>query len=178
MVNLAGLTGEAAKQAFVGRLLMAVFGHVQRHPAAPDQALVGLLVMDEAHAFAPSVRTTPSKQATLALVRQVRKYGLGMMFATQQPKDIDSGITGNCTTQFFGRANSQTAMDTIREAMARAGGGREDVGRLQRGEFFLKTEGLARPEKLRTPLCLTWHPASPPDQAGVIDRAARTRASP
>ncbi|CAH2601344.1 DUF87 domain-containing protein [Rhodovastum atsumiense] len=175
VVNLAGLPGEEARQDFVGRLLMALFSHVRRHPAGAGRPACGLLVMDEAQTIAPSDRGTPSRAATVALVRQARKYGLGMVFATQAPKAIDHNIVANCTTQLFGLTNSPAALDAVRELLRSRGGGGEDLGRLPRGQFYLTTEGADRPQKLLAPLCLSWHPANPPSEEEVLARAAQTR---
>jgi hypothetical protein len=175
VVNLAGLPDEETRQEFVNRLLMAMFGHIRRHPAAPGQHALGLLVMDEAQNFAPSGRATASGAAAVALVRQARKYGLGMVFATQAPRAVDTNIIANCTTQLFGRTNSPAALDTVREMLRSRGGGGEDLGRLPQGEFYLTSdtgEGVARPQKLKTPLCLTYHPSSPPSEDEVISRAS------
>jgi hypothetical protein len=174
VVNLAGLPDEERRQDFVNRLLMALFGHIRRHPAPAGEPLLGLLVMDEAQNFAPSGRATASGAAAVALVRQARKYGLGMIVATQAPKAVDHHIIGNCTTQLFGRTNSPAALDAVREMLRSQGGGGEDLGRLPRGEFYLTSEGLP-PQKLRAPLCLTYHPSSPPSEDEVIARATGSR---
>jgi hypothetical protein len=174
VVNLAGLPDDEARQDFVGRLLMALFGHIRRHPAAAGQAVSGLLVMDEAQNFAPSGRASASGEATLALVRQARKYGLGMIFATQAPKAIDHNIIANCTTQVFGLTNSPAALDAVRDLLRSRGGGGEDLGRLPKGQFYVTTEGVAHPQKIVAPLCLTYHD-TPPSEAEVIERAALTR---
>jgi len=176
VVNLAGLPSEEARQEFVGQLLMALFGYVRRHPAGPGRTLVGLLVMDEAQNFAPSGHATPSGAAAVALARQARKYGLGMVFATQAPKAIDHNIIANCTTQLFGLTNSPAALDAVRDMLRTRGGGGEDLGRLPRGQFYLTTAGTERPQKIDTPLCLTYHPASPPSEEAVLERAIRSRA--
>jgi hypothetical protein len=170
VVNLAGLPDEETRQDFVNRLLMALFGHIRRHPVSPGQPALGLLVMDEAQTFVPSGRATASGAAAVALMRQARKYGLGMVFATQAPKAIDPTIIANCTTQVFGLTNSPAALDAMREMLRSRGGGGEDLGRLPQGQFYLTSEGV-RPQKLKTPLCLTDHPSSPPSEDAVIARA-------
>ena len=55
----------------------------------------------------------------LALASQARKYGLGLVFATQAPKGLHNRIPGNAATQFFGLLNSPTQITAARE-MARA----------------------------------------------------------
>jgi hypothetical protein len=172
VISLAGLPSDETRQDFVARLLMALFSHIRRNPAGPDRPVTGLLVMDEAQNFAPSSQGAASRTATVALVRQARKYGLGMVFATQMPRAIDTGIIGNCTTQLFGRLNAPAAMDTVRDILASRGGAPDDLGRLSPGQFYLTTEGRDRPQKLQAPLCLTYHAANPPSEDEVVAIAA------
>jgi len=40
--------------------------------------------------------------STIKLASQARKYGLGLVFATQAPKGLHNQIPGNAATQFFG----------------------------------------------------------------------------
>jgi DNA helicase HerA-like ATPase len=108
-----------------------------------------------------------------ASVAQARKYGLGMMFATQAPKD--NKIILNCTTQFYGKMGSETDAKTVKKLIHDKGGAADDIGKLPRGEFYFSTEGSLRPFKVRTPLCLTWHPPNPPTAEEVFQNA-RTKA--
>jgi hypothetical protein len=55
--------------------------------------------------------------------------------------------------------------------MAAKGGVADDVARLTKGEFYFSTEGFNRPVKIRTPLCLSRHPANPPTADEVIQKA-------
>ncbi|NGM35925.1 ATP-binding protein [Methylobacterium sp. DB0501] len=170
VVNLSGLASEAAREDFVNRLQMALFGWIKAHPAPR-----GLLyVVDEAQTFLPSGRTPPSLGSGIKLVAQGRKYGLGMIVATQVPKGIHNQIVSNCTTQFFGRQSAPATIAAAQEIMAASGGAAPDIGRLGAGEFYFATEGSGKPAKLRTPLCLSHHPVNPPTPEQV---AARARAS-
>ncbi len=99
---------------------MALFAWIKRNPAG-DRPLGGLLVMDEAQNFAPSSHTTASTHSTLALSSQARKYGLGLVFATQSPRGLHNHIPGNATTQFYGLLNSPAQIAVARE-MARVKG--------------------------------------------------------
>ncbi len=54
---------------------------------------------------------------------------------------------------------------------AKGGGGGDDIARLSRGEFYFSTEAVARPIRIRTPICLTWHPANPLTAAEVVEKA-------
>jgi DNA helicase HerA-like ATPase len=56
------------------------------------------------------------------LVSQARKYGLGLMFATQAPKGLHNQIPGNAATQGFGLLNTPVHIEAARE-MAHFKGG-------------------------------------------------------
>ena len=103
VVNLAGLADDA-RDAFVNRLQMTLFGWIKRHPRPR------LYVLDEAQIFAPAQGQTACKASVLALAAQARKYGLGLIFATQTPKSIDNKIVSNCTTHCYGRMNSPATL--------------------------------------------------------------------
>src|SRR5262249_48922414 len=144
-------------------------------PSPKGRPLNALLVMDEAQNFAPAQKTTPCKGTTLSLVAQARKYSLGMIFATQVPKGIDNKIIGNCTTQFYGKMNAPATIEATRELMNSKGGAASDIGKLSTGQFYFTTDGIARPVKLITPLCLTHHPANPLSEGDVVSRAKRSK---
>ncbi|GAB7047198.1 helicase HerA domain-containing protein [Catenuloplanes indicus] len=169
VISMVGLGSDEMRQSFVNQLQMALFAWIKRNPAG-DRPLGGLLIMDEAQNLAPSTAMTPCTRSTLALVSQARKYGLGLIFATQSPKGLHNQIPGNSATQLYGRLNSPIQMDTAREMAKAKGGDVPDIARLTSGEFYLAAEGSA-PRKLRTPLCLTHHPASPLSTEEVVTRA-------
>ena len=177
VINFSGLPADEAKQSFVNQLQMTLFSWVKKNPAPVGRPLTGLLVMDEAQNFAPSQKNTPCKESTVGLVAQARKYGLGMIFATQVPKGIDNKIVSNCTTHFYGRMSAPATIQAIQELMASRGGRGDDIGTLKAGQFYYSTEGVEAPEKLQTPLCLSHHPQNPLSQEDVVDRARLHRAA-
>lgn len=169
VISLIGLPSDEVRQSFVNQLQMALFAWIKKHPAS-DSPLLGLLVMDEAQTLAPSGVITACTQSTLALASQARKYGLGLVFATQAPKGLHNRIPGNAATQFYGLLNSPIQVEAAREMAKAKGGDVPDVSRLRSGEFYLAAEGTA-PRKLLTPLCLSYHPRSPLTNEEVIARA-------
>ena len=62
--------------------------------------------------------------------------------------------------------------------MAVKGGGGSDIGSLRAGEFYFTTEGMSAAEKLKTPLCLSYHPQSPLSQEEVVKRAKNRPLNP
>ncbi len=169
VVNLSGLGGEAERAAFVNQLQMTLFFWIKRHPSPTGR----LYVLDEAQIYAPAKETTPVKRSALALVKQARKYGLGMVFATQAPRGLDPAIVANCMTHVYGRVESPASREAVVAMMAAKGGAAEDVGRLRTGEFYFATDGLARPIKIRAPLCLSRRTPNPPTTAEVTAIARR-----
>jgi DNA helicase HerA-like ATPase len=146
---------------------MTLFTWTKQNPSPTGR----LYVLDEAQNFAPSQTGTACKASALSLVAQARKYGLSMIFATQLPRGIDNAIVSNCTTLVYGRMSALVTIQAIQELMAAKGGVAEDIARLTRGEFYFSTDGINRPVKVRTPLCLSWHPPNPPTADGVVQKA-------
>ncbi|MEV0357555.1 zonular occludens toxin domain-containing protein [Nocardia sp. NPDC050697] len=173
VISCIGLPVDAQRQTFVNQLQLALFAWIKRNPAG-DRPLGGLLVLDEAQTFVPQGRAVVSSQSTLQLAAQARKYGLGMVYATQAPKALDNRVTGNAATQFFGRLNAPVQIQAATE-LARAKGGQvDDIARLAAGSFYGTTEGAGF-AKLAAPMCLSHHPASALTEDEVLARAKTTR---
>jgi DNA helicase HerA-like ATPase len=149
---------------------MALFAWIKRNPAN-DRPLGGLFVMDEAQTLAPSGAMTACTTSTLALVAQARKYGLGLVFATQAPKGIHNRIVGNAATQFFGFINSPTQVAAAKEMAAARNSTVLDISRLHAGEFYAVMEGTPF-RKITAPMCLSHHPSSALTAEEVLARAA------
>jgi hypothetical protein len=172
VISFVGLGSDEQRQGFVNQLQLALFAWIKRHPAG-DRPLGGLLVMDEAQTLAPSGAMTACTESTLALTAQARKYGLGLVFATQAPKGLHNRIPGNASTQFFGRLNAPVQITAAREMARAKGSDVGDVGMLSTGQFYAAIEGSAF-VKIQTPLCLSYHPSSPLTAEEVLARAAAT----
>jgi hypothetical protein len=173
VISMIGLPDPVQRQGFVNQLQMALFSWIKKHPAT-DRPLSGLLVMDEAQEFAPSGRVTVCSESTRRLVAQARKYGLGLLFATQAPKGLHNQIPGNAATQFYGRLGSSVQMSAAREVAKARGGDIPDIARLSKGQFYVGTEGT-KFIKTATSLCLSYHPAAPLTEEEVIARARADR---
>lgn len=175
VINFVGLPGLAAQQQFLNQLAMTLFTWIKKHPAPADQPVQGLLVLDEARDFVPATTATVCKANLIRLAAQARKYGLGLVFATQTPKSIDHTIVANCSTQFYGRANSPAAIEVIQEQLRQRGHSGQDIARLETGQFYAVSETWTTPIKLQVPMCLSYHPATPPDEAAVLHKAKTSR---
>ncbi|MEU8038374.1 DUF87 domain-containing protein [Streptosporangium sp. NPDC049078] len=171
VISLVGLQSDYQRQSFVNQLQMALFAWIKKNPAG-DRPLGGLFVMDEAQTFAPSGTMTPCTHSTLALASQARKYGLGLVFATQAPKGLHNRIPGNAATQFFGLLNSPIQISAAREMAQAKGSDVTDISRLRTGQFYAASEGAAF-VKVQVPMCLSHHPKDPLSTEEVIARAGR-----
>ncbi|HEU5128609.1 MAG TPA: DUF87 domain-containing protein [Glycomyces sp.] len=171
VVSLIGLPDAVQRQSFVNQLQMGLFAWVKRHPAG-DRPLGGLFVMDEAQTFAPAGPMTPCTGSTLALASQARKYGLGLVFATQAPRGVHNQITGNCSTRLVGFMNHPTQVAAVKETVDAKQAKELRVTELATGDFYLKTEG--RPYgRVSTSLCLSHHPKSALTPEEVVALAQR-----
>jgi hypothetical protein len=175
IISLIGLATTDLRQQFVYQLGMTLFAWIKRNPNPPSRPLRGLLVVDEARDFIPAVTSTPSKISLQLLASQARKYHLGLVLATQNPREIENKIIGNCATHFYGRASSPTSIQVIQEQLQMRGGKGDDIAALKAGQFYAYNSeaGLAQPARLATPMCLSWHHTL--EEAEVMALAAHSR---
>ncbi|WIX91077.1 DUF87 domain-containing protein [Amycolatopsis sp. DG1A-15b] len=169
VISFVGLPAEEQRQNFVNQLQMELFAWIKRHPAG-DRPLGALFVMDEAQTLASSGSLTASTRSTIVLASQARKYGLGLLFATQAPKGLHNQVVGNAMTQFFGRLNSPAQIAAANELARAKGSPVADISRLERAQFYVAGEAFGF-RRVATPLCLSHHPASPLRLEEVIARA-------
>ncbi len=176
VINFIGLPDLGMQQRFLNQLAMALFSWIKKNPCPPDRPMRGLMVIDEAKDFVPSTKSNVCKASMQRLAAQGRKYGLGLLFATQSPKDIEHTIIQNCFTQFYGQASSPAAQDVIKNQLRDRGGSGEDIPRLGTGRFYVHCpETMKVPVKISVPFCLTHHPASPLNDSEILDLARKSK---
>jgi DNA helicase HerA-like ATPase len=157
VISLVGLPTLGMQRTFLNQLAMVLFSWIKKNPIAPGRSIRGLLVIDEAKDFLPSQSSSECKESMLRLGAQARKYGLGLVFATQHPKDIEHRLIGNSSTHFYGLNNSPASLATLQEQMKLKGGSGDDIARLKVGQFYFHSLGAAQtaPVKLKIPDCLS-----------------------
>jgi hypothetical protein len=85
---------------------------------AGTRALRALLVFDEIYGYLPPYpRNPPSKAPLMALVKQGRAAGLGVVLSTQNPGDLDYKSLGNIGTWFVGALRTDRDKDRVLEGM-------------------------------------------------------------
>ncbi|ADJ29558.1 ATPase AAA [Nitrosococcus watsonii] len=175
IINLAGLPDLKTQQQFLNQLAITLLGWIKQHSASPSMPVQGFLILDEAEDFIPADTSTPCKDNLLKLADYAPTGGLGLVFSTQNPKNIASPIVSDCFTQFFGKASAPATIEAIREQFKMRGDKEDDIPTLEAGHFYLHTEGMPAPVKVAVPWCLSYHPPHPPGKDEVLKRAAASR---
>lgn len=179
VISLAGLPGLEAQRNFLNQLTIALFSWIKKTPDFGDRPLRGLLVIDEARDFAPSQKFSACGGGLLRLTTQARKYRLGLLFATQNPKDIENKIVGNCSSHFYGKMNSPATISATQELIRQKGGSGNDISKLAAGWFYFHNAdlGLTQPTKILASHCLSNHPKNPLDEETIVAKAAASRST-
>jgi hypothetical protein len=95
----------------LGVLLEEILSWVRELPGS--QRLRALLVFDEVYGFLPPhPANPPTKRPLVALMKQARAFGVGVIVATQNPMDLDYRALGNAGLWCLGRL--QTDADRAR----------------------------------------------------------------
>ena len=178
VISLLGLPASEMQFSFINQLSMLLFSWIKKNPRPPgDRLLRGLLVIDEAKDIIPSQRSTGCKESLLRLAAQARKYRLGLVFATQHPKDVDTKVVGNCATHFYGLNNSPASLTTLEDLMRQKGGDGSDVSRLKAGQFYIHNAdaGHIKPIKIQMPMSLSLSPKNPLDEGQILKKARKSR---
>ncbi|MBN1336106.1 MAG: DUF853 family protein [Deltaproteobacteria bacterium] len=175
----------------VTRLLDEILAWTRAQPGTPS--LRALLYMDEVFGFFPPVATPPAKAPMLALLKQARAFGLGVVLATQNPVDLDYKGLGNAGTWFVGRLQTERDVARVVDALeaAAAGTTRAELSSLLAGltprTFLLHSVHAPRPvlmssrwalSYLRGPLTLPQIATlSPPPASGPSAQASTVPAA-
>lgn len=110
IVSVAHLDDEE-RSLVLGVLLEEVLSWVRSLPGT--QRLRALVVFDEVYGFLPPhPANPPTKRPLVALMKQSRAFGVGVLLATQNPMDLDYRALGNAGVWCVGRL--QTDADCAR----------------------------------------------------------------
>jgi hypothetical protein len=177
VISFIGLQSLESQRQFLNQLAMTLFSWIKKHPSPVNRQLRGLLVIDEAKDFVPSQVNTACKESLMRLVAQARKYHLGLDFATQNPREIDNRIVGNCSTHYYGKASSPAAIEVIKDQIRLRNGSGDDIPTLQKGRFYVYNAdaGMSAPTKIQVPMCLSHHRRNPLDEDEILRLAAKCR---
>ncbi len=136
VICLNALTSMEDKQLFVAGLARAVYTWMLQDPKSKP---AGLFFLDECAPFLPPVRKPASKEPLLLLLRQARKYGVGMVLATQSPGDVDYTGLGQIGTKLLGRMTQRQEADKVAPLLKDTPNGFDLIEKLpglKQGEFI------------------------------------------
>ena len=97
-----------------------------------SQRLRALIVFDEVYGFLPPhPANPPTKRPIVALMKQARAFGVGVLVATQNPMDLDYRALSNAGLWFLGRLQTDADRERVLDGLSEAKG-HGDNGRSQR----------------------------------------------
>jgi hypothetical protein len=102
--------------------------------------LRALVVFDEVYGFLPPhPQNPPTKRPLVALMKQARAFGVGVVLATQNPMDLDYRALSNAGLWCVGRLQTDADRERVVEGLASAGA----VGAQSKGELEQTIKKLA-----------------------------------
>ena len=127
IVSVAHLDDEE-RALVLGVLLEEVLSWVRTLPGS--QRLRALLVFDEVYGFLPPhPNNPPTKRPLVALMKQARAFGVGVVVATQDPMDLDYRALSNAGLWFIGRLQTDADRARVIDGLEGAlGAADEDLG--------------------------------------------------
>jgi hypothetical protein len=128
VISLCGVPDFEDQSFVVAQIAFAVNAWMRQQGSAPSGDRPRLLFfLDEIGggggktAFYPTFPySSTAKPALNLLVKQGRAFGVGCVFATQNPGDIDYKGLSNCSTWIIGKLQTKRDRDKIREGLADA----------------------------------------------------------
>jgi hypothetical protein len=112
---------DAERMFFVSSLVNETMNWMRRQSGTTS--LRALLYMDEVYGYLPPTANPPSKQPLMTLMKQARAFGLGVLLATQNPKDIDYKALSNAGAWFIGRLQTDRDRDRVLDGLEAAAAG-------------------------------------------------------
>jgi DNA helicase HerA-like ATPase len=120
IVSVAHLDDEE-RALVLGVLLEEVLSWVRTLPGS--SRLRALLVFDEVYGFLPPhPANPPTKRPLVALMKQARGFGVGVVVATQNPMDLDYRALSNAGLWFLGRLQTDADRARVLDGLAAARG--------------------------------------------------------
>jgi hypothetical protein len=119
IVSVAHLDDEE-RSLVLGVLLEEVLAWVRSLPGS--QRLRALVVFDEVYGFLPPhPANPPTKRPLVALMKQARAFGVGVVIATQNPMDLDYRALGNAGLWCVGRLQTDADRERVVDGLSAAG---------------------------------------------------------
>lgn len=121
-IALAGVPGDSIKAVITETLLRKIFHYIMTR--GHSEKIVNYIVIDEAHRVC---RRGAEPSLVARLIMESRKYGVGFIVITQQPRDIDESIIANAAIKISLRVMEPQNLDYTAKTIA----GFQQAGRLE-----------------------------------------------
>jgi DNA helicase HerA-like ATPase len=140
------------------------------------RSMNGIIAIDEAKEFVPSRITVESKSIIIKLASMARKYGYGLVLASQSVTSLDTQAINNFSTKFVGKHSSGAAVTAAVRFLETDEQLR--LSHLENGCFYVRGKSLhgqgAKAAKVRTSLCLSRHPDTAPPPEEILEIARKS----
>jgi len=128
-----------------------------------------LVVLDEAHVFAPEKGSAESLQAVIDLATRGRKRGYCLVQATQRLSKLHKDAAAEMNNKLIGRSALDVDMERAGDELGLTKAGRQVLRDLDAGEFFAFGPALTRTvTRVRVGPVVTSHPKAGSKLAGVV----------
>ena len=133
-VDLSGLLSES-NRSLAGLCLLQFVRESMRQSGPQDgRALELMVVLDEAW------KICQEDGDPVAIVREGRKYGFGMLVASQNPSDVNPVIFSNAGSLFVFRTSFSDSLDYLQRTLRFGSGVRADIAQLRQGECAVQLQ--------------------------------------
>ena len=101
ILNLAELEEDLLREIVVAKVLEDIFNYKRSQKLSGEKIMPMILVMDECHNFIPEGRLIHTSGIVQKIAKEGRKMGLGWIFISQRPQDINKKVLSQCQTQII-----------------------------------------------------------------------------
>lgn len=137
IVAMAGVK-ERIQQFVVTSILQRIFESRRRDEVPPL-----VLIVEEAHRFAPAEGQASSSTILRTIAAEGRKFGICLVIVSQRPNRLDSTVLSQCVTNIVMKVKNPTDLNSIRESAENV---TEDIlselPRFERGEALVMGEAF------------------------------------
>lgn len=125
IVDLSGVPNEIAGLV-TGMICRSVFNWKVWQSEEARRGSPVVVVCEEAHLYVPDrgeAQYASAQQAVRTLVREGRKYGIGVMIVSQRPSELDATVLSQCSSWIVMRITNDVDRQQVRAALPDALGG-------------------------------------------------------
>lgn len=159
VIELEGLADDADKCLVMGTVLVQYYEYLKLHFKDIDKRLAHITVIEEAHRLFKNVQkkenTENGADAAGQLVEslgnimaEIRAFGEGLLVVDQSPTKIAEDVIKNSGTKVIHRIDNGEDIKVMQASLL-IGDDRMSLPALRQGEALIRTEGMARPCKVK-----------------------------